>query len=375
MATTATACGSLELMVAHDSSEISHMSQELCCPPPEHSPRDDLPFDEGAKQTEQSSSQSTLTSLLKNNASECSPMAGARSAPPLASGSQSTLTPLLQLKGQTECSPARAKMQTQTQQDCSVYQMGLLRTTYARPLEAAAGLLRTVDKDLAGEVYRVLSSVNRLLVDTESVLTSVGCAARAATVRALPVLRAALVSPRTRRTATTTSLGIAQALAAEPQSEVAQVLCNYMLLVERVFYIHRCVSITLDIQCTEEDAGADAETLQGRGAGEALEAALVHLDEAIDALEECSDFWHMLRRTSHLLASIAESAHSIRGQLLSGPKSFDPQLGFEPFVESLELFCQRQLSLDQFCQHYWPKYSVGVPRRQHFLHAKVAPVS
>jgi hypothetical protein len=165
-----------------------------------------------------------------------------------------------------------------------------------------------------------------------------------------------------------------------------------MLLVERIYYVHRCVSITLDIQCTEEDTGADVETLQGlqaeqtglvqgdvwpsgQGSGEALQAALVHLDQAINGLEECSDFWRMLRRTSDLLASVAESAHSIRGQLLSGPKSFDPQLGFEPFVESLELFCQRQLSLDQFCQHLCPKYSVGIPRRQHFLHTKVAPVS
>jgi hypothetical protein len=264
--------------------------------------------------------------------------------------------------------------------------MGLLRTTYARPIEAAAGLLQTVDKDLAGELYRVLSSMSRLLIDTASVLTSLSYAAQAVTVRTLPVLR----SPRTRRTATATSIGIAQALVAEPQSGVAQVLHNYTLLVERVYYIHRCVSVTLDGQHTEGDTGADAEKLPGPQAepsdlvqgdvspsgqcvGEALGAALIHLDQAIDALEHCSDFWRMLRRTSHLLASMAESAHGIRGQLLSGPKSFDPQLGFETFVDSLEHFCQRQLGLDQFCQHYCPSYSVGVPRcQQQVLHKQVA---
>lgn len=377
--------------MSHDPSEGSHMSHamvshELGCPPPEHSPRDDLPFTEGAKQMEQSRSQSTLTSLLKKKESECSPTAGTRSAPPLASRSQSTLTPLLQLKGQSECSPSGTETPQQTQHDCSVYHMGLLRTTYARPLEAAASVLHTVDKeDLAGELYRVLTSMNRLLIDTASVLTSLSYAAQAVTARALPVLR----SPRTRRTATATSIGIAQALVAEPQSEVALVLHNYTLLVERVYYIHRCVSVTLDGQHTEGHTGADAEKLQGpqaeptdlvqgdvspsgQGAGEALDAALAHLDQAIDALEECSDFWRMLRRTSHLLASMAESAHGIRGQLLSGPKSFDPQLGFETFVDTLEHFCQRQLGLDQFCQHYCPTYSVGVPSRQQVLHNQVA---
>lgn len=365
----------------HDPSEgsnVSHdsMSHELCPPPPEHSPRDDLPFTEGPKQMEQIRSQPTLTPLLKKKKkSECPPTAGTRSAPPLASGSQSTLTPLLQLKGQSECSTAGTEMQTQTQRACSAYHlehMELLMTTYARPLKAAAGLLRTVDKDLAGELYRVLSSMNRLLVDTASLLTSLSFAAQAVTARALPVLRAALVSPKTRRTATTTSIGIAQALVAEPQSGDAQVLHNYLLLVESVYYIHRCVGVTRDSQCTEEDTSADAETLQGlqaeqtglvqgdvwrtgQGAREALDAALEHLDRAIDKLEKSSDFWRMLRCSSDLLASISESAHSIRGQLLSGPKSFDPQLGFGSFVDSLEHFCRRQISLDQFCQHYCPK--------------------
>jgi len=362
--------------VSHDPSEWSQMSQELGCPPPEHSPRDDLPFTEEAKQMEQSRPQSTLTSLLKKNESECSPTAGTRSAPPLVSGSQSTLTPLLQLRGQSECSPTGTEMQTQTQHSCSVYHMRLLRTTYAKPLEAAAGLLHTVDKDLAGELYRALSSMDRLLVDTASAITGLSCVAQAVTVRVLPVLRAALVSPRTRRTTTTNSIGIAQALVAEPQKWVAQVLHNYILLVERVYYIHRCARLALDSQ--QELQAEQTGLMQGdvwpsgQGAGEALGCALVHLDQAIDALEECSDFWRMLRRTSNLLASIAESAHSIRGQLLSGPKSFVPQLGFEPFVDSLDHFCQRQLSLDQFCQHYCPKYSVGFPRRQQILHTEVA---
>lgn len=391
MATTATPFYSLEFVMSHEPSVRSHsshdgMSHEMGCPPPEHSPRDDMPLTEGTKQMDQSRSQSTLSSVPEKKGCESSLTARTRFAPPLASGSQSTLTPSLQLKGQSEGLPTGAEMQTQTQHDCSAYQMGLLRTTYARPLEAAASLLHTVDADLADELYRVLSLMDRLLTDTASVLTSMSCAAQAITTQTLPVLRAALAAPRTRRTAMATSIGIVLALVAEPQNGVAQVLHSYMLVVERVYYIHRCVGAALDGHFTEEGSSADAwqgleaeKTGQvqcrvgpsGRGVGEALGGALVHLDKATGALEECSDFWRMLRRMSHLLAGVAEAAHSIRGQLLSGPKSIDPQLGFEPFVSSLEHFCQRQLSLDQFCQHYCPMFSVGAPGRQH-LHSRVA---
>jgi len=294
MATTATPFYSLEFVMSHEPSVRSHsshdgMSHEMGCPPPEHSPRDDMPLTEGTKQMDQSRSQSTLSSVPEKKGCESSLTARTRFAPPLASGSQSTLTPSLQLKGQSEGFPTGAEMQTQTQHDCSAYQMGLLRTTYARPLEAAASLLHTVDADLADELYRVLSLMDRLLTDTASVLTSMSCAAQAITTQTLPVLRAALAAPRTRRTAMATSIGIVLALVAEPQNGVAQVLHSYMLVVERVYYIHRCVGAALDGHFTEEGSSADAwqgleaeKTGQvqcrvgpsGRGVGEALGGAL-----------------------------------------------------------------------------------------------------
>merc|ERR1740120_205827 len=99
----------------------------------------------------------------------------------------STLTPVLQRTDHSECSPTGTEMQTQ--KDCSDYYVGPLGTTFANdrllahlqdsvalPLEAAAGLLHTADKDLSDELYRVLSLMHCLLVDTASALTSVTCA-------------------------------------------------------------------------------------------------------------------------------------------------------------------------------------------------------
>jgi len=341
------------------------MFHGLSCPP-EHTPRDVLPFGERAKQMEQ----------------RRSPQA-------------STLTPVLLRRGdKSEFSPTGTEMQAQ--KDCSAYYVAPLGATFADdkllahlqasvalPLEAAAGLLHTVDKDLSGELYHVQSLIHCLLVDTASALTSVTCAAEDVAVRVLPVLYATLASSRTKRTTTATSIGIAQGLVAEPQVGVTEVLHSYVLLVERVFYVHRCVSVTLDSECAEEDAGADANAVEGlhvelagleqdgvqpseHGAGEALGAALVHLDRAIGALEECSDFWRTLRRTKHLLASMAESANSIRGQLLSGPKSFELQPGFESFVASLDQLCQ------DYCPMNCPKYSVEAPGRQQIHHNQIA---
>lgn len=323
------------------------MSHGLNCPP-EHTPRDDSRFSEQAKQTEQ----------------RRSPQA-------------STLTPvLLQRKDQSECSPTETEMQTQ--KDCSVYHVGPLGATFADdnplahlqasvavPLEAAAGLLHTADKDLSDELYRVLSLMHCLLVDTASVLTSVTCAAEDVAARALPMLRAALVSSRTKRTTTATSIGIAQGLVAEPQCGATEVLHSYTLLVERVLYVHRCVGVALDSQCAEEDEGEEDEAKDEAEDAQALGAALMHLDQAIGALEECSGFWRTLRRTKHLLASMAESAYSIRGQLLAGPKILDPQLGFESFVASLEQLCQH------YCPKHCPKYSVEALGRQQIHHNQV----
>jgi len=281
------------------------------------------------------------------------------------------------LQSQTVCSPCHAAPFGTTCADGPPMQQ--LQTAVELPLEAAASLLRTVDMDLADELCRVLSLLRRVVVDTASVLASLGCAARGIAVGALPMLRAALASSRTKRTAVANSVGIAQGLVLEPRDEAAQVLDSYVLLIERVHYVHRCLLVTIDSHGAEGDAGVGAEAMEGlregkagfsqdgagpsgHGVGEALGTALVHLDEAIDALEECSDRRRMLRRTERLLASVAESAQDIRGQLLSGPRILDLQPRLEPFVASLE----------QFCQLCCPEDSVAALGRQHVLCSQVA---
>ncbi|CAK0870214.1 unnamed protein product [Prorocentrum cordatum] len=258
---------------------------------------------------------------------------------------QSTLPPELQCKSLSECTPPGTVLQSPGA--CSPPRAAPPRAACALepPLEAAAGLLREVDQVPAAfsegpllalpPILRTteLSRLRELKNDTTSVLARLGSAAEGVAAGALPMLRAALASSRTKRTAMANAIGLAQSLAAGPHDEVEEVLDSHVLLIDRVHYVHRCLCVTLEGQGTQGGAGADADAL-GRQAGEALGTALVHLDE------EFSGRLRMLRRTRCLLARVAASAQDLRGGLLSGPKSLDQQLGFEPFVAALEQFCQ-----------------------------------
>ncbi|CAK0892354.1 unnamed protein product [Prorocentrum cordatum] len=314
-----------------------------------------------------------------------------RAKHPAEQRTQSTLLPGPEREDLPDCSSTGTALQSQVVcMPCGAAPLGTacargalgeqwLQAAAELPLEAAARLLRVVDVDLADELGRVSSLLRRVVVDTASVLASSGRAARGIADGALPMLRAALASSRAKRTAVANSVGIAQGLVLEPRDEAAQVLDSYVLLIERVHYVHRCLLVTIDSHGAEGDAGVGAEAMEGlregkagfsqdgagpsgHGVGEALGIALVHLDEAIDALEECSDRWRMLRRTERLLASVAECAQDIRGRLLSGPRIFDIQPGFEPFVASLE----------QLCELCCPRDSAAAPGPQHVLRSQGA---
>jgi len=121
----------------------------------------------------------------------------------------------------------------------------------------------------------------------------------------------------------------------------AEVLGLYVVVRDRVKYLIQCTELALDCELMCVDGRGMAEEMAAR---HCLEAALLDLEKALEAMEPSAEFWQGFFYTGETLSTMAKTARNLRTQLCNHHSSTFPA-AYPDFCEALQKFCQEHCAV------------------------------